>query len=304
MKRMCCFAFVAAFGLIGLSVWGQTTGGGAKDDGAIQQALAGYVQAFNKQDAAALTKFWAADAEYVSETGVVSKGRDAIGDLFRKHWKDQPGTSLKLKNTTTRLVSADVALQDGVAEIRSAGGDVDAGPFTAVWVKLGGQWLLSRVRDLPDPASAKDDSDTAKALRDLEWLVGEWSHEEGGTKVELSVRWFKNRTFLTLDQTVTKNGEEILSLTQMIGWDPSEDTLRSWMFDSRGGFGGGTWTREGNQWNVDAAGILADGRNGSAVNTWKFLSDDRFEWASTNREVDGRPSADIKVQYVRKAAKR
>lgn len=32
--------------------------------------------------------------------------------------------------------------------------------------------------------------------------------------------------------------------TQVIGWDPAAGTIRSWMFDSDGGFGEGTWSKK------------------------------------------------------------
>ena len=38
--------------------------------------------------------------------------------------------------------------------------------------------------------------------------------------------------------------------TQVIGWDPAAGTIRSWMFDSDGGFGEGTWSKKDNSWIV------------------------------------------------------
>ena len=34
----------------------------------------------------------------------------------------------------------------------------------------------------------------------------------------------------------------------MIGYDPVKGRLRSWVFDSEGGFGEGSWRQEGNKW--------------------------------------------------------
>ena len=32
-----------------------------------------------------------------------------------------------------------------------------------------------------------------------------------------------------------------MTVTQRIGWDPAAKQIRSWEFDSEGGFGEGTW---------------------------------------------------------------
>src|SRR4051794_36937394 len=93
--------------------------------------------------------------------------------------------------------------------------------------------------------------------------------------------------------------QEVLELTHIIGWDPLHQEIRSWVFDSRGGFGEGFWSRSGNEWVVEASGVLFDGRQASSRSTWKYQDHNAWEWRSTDREIDSKPMPDVRVRYVR-----
>jgi hypothetical protein len=79
--------------------------------------------------------------------------------------------------------------------------------------------------------------------------------------------------------------------------------MRSWVFDSHGGFGEGNWQRDGNRWVVACAGVLPDGGTGQATNIWEFVDPKTFVWRAVDREVDGQPVGDMDVKFVRKSEK-
>jgi hypothetical protein len=81
--------------------------------------------------------------------------------------------------------------------------------------------------------------------------------------------------------------------TQVIGWDAAAGRIRSWVFDSEGGFGEGAWRRVGNQWIVDTTSTLRDGSQGSAVNVYTLIDDATFTWKSVDRQMSGRLLPDI-----------
>jgi hypothetical protein len=87
---------------------------------------------------------------------------------------------------------------------------------------------------------------------------------------------------------------------QIIGWDPAAKQIRSWTFDSDGGFAAATWTHKGNRWFVHKTGTLADGRKGSAVNIINYVDDETFTLQSVSRSIDGEilPNVD-EVRIVR-----
>jgi uncharacterized protein (TIGR02246 family) len=272
------------------------------DTEALRLAGASYVAAFNKGDLAALMGHWTGDPEFVDSTGKSIRGRDALAALFKSTFEESKGATMKVTTKATRFLKPDIAVQDGIAKVTALDGESSSGGFTAIWMKTDGKWLLSRVQDLPGEDAAALGSNFER-LKELDWLVGDWESEAKQTPVTFTCKWRDNKNFLIIEQVIHLRDQEALTLTQLIGWDPLQQQLRSWLFDSRGGFGESLWTRNGNSWDVDSAGVLSDGRTSSSTSTWKYVNDNTCEWDSVDRQIDGRPVPDIKVKYVRKGAK-
>ena len=76
-----------------------------------------------------------------------------------------------------------------------------------------------------------------------------------------------------------------MSISQRIGWDPLARQIRSWEFDSAGGFGEGRWSRDGDRWTIKHMGVLADGMASSATNIMTNERQDMLSWVSTDRVV-------------------
>ena len=120
----------------------------------------------------------------------------------------------------------------------------------------------------------------------------------------MTCRWAENKAFLLMEYTVQRAGADPLTVNQRVGWDPHNGLVRSWVFDSQGGFGEGFWERAGKVWTVGSSGILPDGGTGEATNTYEFKDENSFVWRATDREVDGQPLADAEVKFVRAPAKK
>jgi uncharacterized protein (TIGR02246 family) len=271
------------------------------DEKAIRQAVAEYAKVYRKADADALLAFWDDDAEFIDEDGKIIKGRQAIGDLLRKNQSELKDSHIELHLKSVRFITPDVALADANALVRNSDGTTDNGPFTAVLIKKGDRWLFSSVRDLPEP-SDDEPSSPYERLKQLEWMIGEWDDTNLDAEVHLSCRWADNKSFI-LQQYTVKQKDKSFTLGQRIGWDPVRDQIRSWFFDSLGGFGEGAWTRDGNEWIVETAGVVPAGETGTSRNVWRFVDDSNFVWQAKEREVDGRPLADVEVKFARHAVK-
>ena len=74
---------------------------------------------------------------------------------------------------------------------------------------------------------------------------------------------------------------------QLIGWDPEAKQIRSWVFDSDGGFAEGRWTKKGNRWSITTTGTLPDGGKASSVNVITYVDENQFKWKSLNRTAGG-----------------
>jgi len=272
------------------------------DEKAIRQVAADYVKAFRKGDVDAVLAFWDADAEFIDEAGKITKGREAIGALLRKNRNALQASKLEIRPTSIRFLTPDVAMVDANTVFRNADGTADKGPLTAVLIKKDGRWLLRSVRDLPEP-SEDESPGPYERLKQLEWLIGEWDDTNLEAEVHLSCRWNDDQSFLVQRYTVKQKDKKFFSVTQWVGWDPAREQIRSWFFDSVGGFGEGVWTREGNQWVVEIEGLVPDGDTGTSRNIWRFVDDNHFVWQAKERAVDSRPLADVEVQFARQAAK-
>jgi hypothetical protein len=166
---------------------------------------------------------------------------------------------------------------------------------------VGANWVISNARDLPVEVIELPSLASAQ-LKDLVWLVGDWVDNTDKIDVELKVHWGANKSFLLMDYAVKREGVEPLSVTVRVGWDPTNGRIRSWVFDTQGGFGEGYWTKDGKTWMVGTIGVLPDGGTGGATNIYEYVDANSFVWKTTDRDVDGQPLPDAEVKFVRKPA--
>jgi len=298
-KSLSLLAAVLAVGLALTLSRGDAQTTPSADEQAIRQAIADYAAALTKGDLAAIAAYWTPDAEYTDDSGTTHKGRDAIVALFRKGLAESKGTKYHLRVTSLRFVRPDVALQDGRSDSTAPDGTTDQSKFTAVWVKTQGRWQVSSAHDLPDEATAEE---AAQALKGLDWLAGDWVSEDKAAPVTVHCKWTLNKAFLLQEFTLPdKSGPT--TVVQWFGYDMAADSMRSWVFDSKGGHAGGLWDRDGHAWVGDMAGVLPDGRTGTTRLRMKYVDDNTFIWESTDRVIDEQPVPNTTSKYVRKTPK-
>jgi uncharacterized protein (TIGR02246 family) len=271
-----------------------------KEEQNLRKAAQDYAAAFNKADLDTLGDCWTDDAEYTSEAGKTTRSREAMRRLLKQSLADSKGAKQTIKVRSVRFIKPDVACVEGTAFMTSDEGSIEPGPFSSVWVKQDGKWRISTLRDLPD-SQDQDQPIAHSHLKQLAWLVGEWQEKGADGGVRFTCKWGPNQSFLIQEFTAPQNGGTEFRATQIIGWDPIEEKIRSWVFDSSGGFGGELWERHGNTWEIDSGGVFPDGRLAGAMNRWKYVDDKTAEWSSTNRQADEMPLPDVNVTFVRKA---
>jgi uncharacterized protein (TIGR02246 family) len=273
----------------------------AADEAAIRAQDKAYVAALTSGDLDAVMAFWAPDGDYVDEAGKVTSGKDNIAALFKKALPEMKGGKITSKIHKLKFLKPDIIFQDGTIEGTTPTGSKESARFAAVWTKTGDKWLLSSVRDLPSEV-ADLPSLAAAQLHDLEWLVGDWIDDEPKKDVTMTCKWDTSKAFLLMHYLVKRQGMEDLEVTVRVGWDGASGRIRSWTFDSQGGFSEGFWMRDGKRWLVGSSGVLPDGGVGGSTLIYEFKDPNSFVWRATEREVDGQPLADSEVKYVRKPA--
>ena len=91
-----------------------------------------------------------------------------------------------------------------------------------------------------------------------------------------------------------------MQVSQRIGWDPLAKRIRSWVFDSEGGYGESVWARNGDAWVIKATGVRSDGTTASATNVLVRTGTDGYVWRSTDRIIGDEVTPSIEVKAVRK----
>jgi uncharacterized protein (TIGR02246 family) len=275
----------------------------AQDDAAtkeLQATVDKYVAAYNEGDVNKVMDFWTADADFVDIRGGFHEGRDLIAALFRRGFASNEGRTIKLISEARKFLAPTVAMDDGILELTSPDGEISRGRYAVVWTKADGEWLIRSARDIPleedDDAAATED--LPPPLEELAWLIGKWEAKSDKYQITLDCDWLMNRTFLAQRFTIKSDDEEFRILT-LVGYDPAEARFRSWYFDSRGGFGGGPWSKRGDVWRTAVIAVLPDGQIGSSFMTWQKIDDKTAKWQAIEREVSGEPLPDAEQTYVR-----
>ena len=137
-------------------------------------------------------------------------------------------------------------------------------------------------------------------LKELEWLIGTWQAATKEREVTTTYEWDENKAFIRGKYTVKEGGKVIESGTQMIGKDNAEGVIRSWVFQSDGGFGGGVWTRDGKQWTVDVHGVMPDGTELTGSSIYVHVDANTYTWQAVNQELDGEPIPDTQPIKITK----
>jgi uncharacterized protein (TIGR02246 family) len=268
------------------------------DDEDVRKTVATYVAAFNQGDAAGVAACWADDCAFTASSGRKFEGKDAIQKGLETFFKENPGAKIDVEIASIQVDPTGKAVEEGVSRVTLPDQEPSETSYVAEYTRQDGQWKLTSVSEaLPAPTHYEQ-------LKQLEWMVGQWvdkEGEEGDSSVEMSCKWTKNRNFLTRSFAVSVAGKVDLEGTQVIGWDPSKNVIRSWLFDSDGGFGVGVWTLKDKTWTIQALQVLPDGRKASSVNIMTQVDENTITWESTGREVDGEVLPNVgPVTVVRK----
>lgn len=253
-------------------------------NGAIRKMLDAYVATFNKRDAAAVAAYWSEQGVHVAEeTGERTEGREAIKGDFAKLFEKNPDAALGVKVDNVRLVKPDVAVVEGVARVLLGDEAPNDTAFTAILLDSDGKWLIDSVHEtvLPDPPTATD------YLAQLEWMVGDWVDDSDQVRVDTNVHWAANNSFLVRSYTVQREGELEHQGTQVIGWDPKQERIRSWTFDSDGSFGEGNWTAIDGGWQIDSTLTRSDGQLVKGTQVLKIVDQDTVTVQRTALEING-----------------
>jgi len=254
-----------------------------RDRLALKKVTNDMIEAFDKRDAAAIAAHWIDEGEFIHNDDEPIRGQARIERGYVEFFKTLNGhPKLQIQSDVLRFPSADMAVSETTLRLEDEEGEVVAsGRQNTILVREGGQWKIAIVREW--------DRDTALDvnLSELEWLIGSWNATTKEREVTITYKWDENRTFLRGEFIVKKGPKVIESGTQIIGKDNVKGVIRSWVFQSDGGFGDEIWAREGRSWSVEVHGVGADGKVLRGTNIYIHVDPDAFTWQAVGQTFDG-----------------
>jgi uncharacterized protein (TIGR02246 family) len=266
------------------------------DEAAIRANIDKVVKAYNAADAKGVAALFTPDGMVVDKEGDESAGRETIEKTFAEMFTDSPKKQIEVFVESIRFIGSDLAMEVGTTKETSGPGEPpELDRYTVLHVKRDGKWQMAMARDEEGPTTTAHEQ-----LQPLAWLVGEWIDDGGRSVVSSTCRWSEDRNFLLQEFKLELDGSDAMNVSQRIGWDPLAKQVRSWVFDSEGGYGESRWTRDDDEWIIRAAGVRPDGTTASATNFLAPIGKDGYVWRSTDRIVAGERQPNQEVKVVRK----
>ncbi len=293
MKKLCLWAMPLLFVAFLSAVYAQKP----EDKEAIQKTIESYIEAFDKGDSKALAAHWVEDGDFINAAGNQIKGREAIQKEYEAFFAKAQQPSMEITINSIYFATDSLVIEDGIREVSVA---PNRPPmrirYTLIHIKKDGKWLIQSVRD----AVAFEPSNY-EHLKGMEWTIGTWVDEdESGAVIQSSCAWSENRNFIVRTFSTSLGGEVLISGTQWLGWDPVKKEIHSWLFDSKGSIGEGTWVQDGNKWTIQAETKLMSGKVIKETHTITLVDPDTIQWESKNRTLDGEALPDAKEVTVKR----
>ena len=265
------------------------------DEASVRKVLAAYVEVFNQKAADKVAGFWTEKGTHTDrETGERTEGRQAIQADMAKVFESSGDMKLSAKVDRFKMVTSNVASIEGQTTVVLADGDPIVSSLIAIMVQQGDTWLIDSIEEIPLPQPTS----TAAALKGLDWLIGEWVDDSEDVKVSTTFRWTANEAFMLRSFNVETKDGVTLTGTQVIGWDPVIQQIRSWSFNSDGSFGEAIWSQSGVSWLSKATQTLANGDSASGTYVMERLDDNSFTMQLVGHELNGEPQptgASVKI---------
>lgn len=264
---------------------------------ALATNAAAFVKAYNKADSAALAQLFLPEGEIVLASGEVIAGRDEITKFYDEVFSGDEKPKSALEAGSVRFVTPGIAIEDGTLHVTKPTGEVVSHFYTAVQVKQeNGGWLTASIRDeIEDQAPASD------KLIALDWMIGDWLIEKGGSRTFLSFTWSDDGPFIDGKALTASAGEASTTATYRIGWNGNRKNYVSWAFDGLGGYTKSDWTASDDGWLLRTTGVTSDGEtNRSTQSLAPDPGRQGFNWSTRDQTIGDEVQPDVTVRIVKR----
>ena len=216
-----------------------------------------------------------------------------LGRFFEKF----PGATSTMTADSVWMVSPGLAIEEGRRVVSTKDDKPSAASrYTLVMIKQQGEWKIASGREVEDDDSLSPHD----RLKPLAWLVGDWVDEGSDAVVQISCKWSEDTNYLLVDFNAKVQGKPALKSKQRIGWDPLTQKVKSWVFDSDGGYGEGLWSQVENRWVIKSTAVMPDGQTGSATIMLEPQGKDSYLMKGFDRIRGKTAERDFELKIVRR----
>jgi uncharacterized protein (TIGR02246 family) len=278
---------------------GAETGTGSQAEiAAIRAAAANYLAAVRSGNGDDIRRLWTPEGDYIDASGQHFKAHELLGNQHPAATTPSPDSNAgtaktSLPSSSLRLITPEVAIEDGAADLGIADdGNRQTGRFTAVWVKRDGRWLLDSLREGVVASTSANDE-----LQSLSWLLGEWAGVADDHAIVVSSNWTAGGKYIVREFAIYGDGDELVTATERIGWDPVRGQIVSWTFDSQGGRSEGRWTRDGERWLVEGGKVMADGKTAKTTSIYTPGDGKSYVWETTRATIADEQLPPTRIEF-------
>jgi uncharacterized protein (TIGR02246 family) len=263
-------------------------------------------EAIARRDAKAVAAMFAPDGEFVDVEGTHFKGQPALEKNFSEDFAQATGEQPELSIDSVGTTGENRAKASGWVAIHTghSGRSFDRVPVTTVelqFVKQGQQWLITNANETAMPKRIE----SGNPLQSLGWLIGDWTASNNGVTAKMHAEWTKDKNFIRCNYEIIDKSGKVENTQQVFGYDPRNDSVVSWNFDSTGGFGDAQWLQTNGEWVAESQAVERSGNVSTASNVWRPLDANTITWQSVDRRLDGVPVPDlepVKLHRVQKVS--
>jgi uncharacterized protein (TIGR02246 family) len=260
-----------------------------------------FTAAFDKADEEGLLALFAPDCEVIDEAGTLHQGKDEIRDMIKTFFGQFPGAKIHINPETVRSLGSQLMVEEGTRLIAAGndGSNQASLRYMTLYTKVDGKWLIASIRDFDNqpPHTVHDH------LEPIGWLVGDWVNEGTDAIVKINFQWTEDKFYLLGEYQVHVDGEVVRKTSQRLGWDPLKQRIRSWTFDSDGGFSDGHWVATDAGWLVKTESVTHDGQSASATIHVHPESADQFKMSGFDRIIGSEVDDEFEIVVTRQPPK-
>lgn len=264
----------------------------------LKGAAAAYVDAFNRRDTALLTELFAADAAIHLTSQIKIVGHEEIKEYFRDIFEQSPDVKIGLEATAVHFKSPTRVVEKGSVVMDSKGKTSTHYYVAEIRKQEDGKWRIQNSKGVMAGENVASDS-----LAEVSGIIGDWVATIVDARYKVTYMWDPSGAWIIGKGRYVSPDTEPIHTTTRIGRDSKTGSIVSWSFDSMGGYSQSHWMKVGDEWQLQANGVNAEGQSSRSKQIITLVDSHSVNWRFTERELEGENLEGFSMRLVKSPPK-